>query len=172
MRKTAGCGKASQFLLLFRRQFKSGLGTSLRHTEAYSHSDIIASYLWDIRLASFGTKNTESGQLCVYGLLPARPCFTGSGETERQVTNGRIALSWMKSAAATMYSVKRSIEGADSFQVIASGVTTPAFLDYSAQPGKTYEYKVTAVNSNGESGDSDVASVLLPKASSPHHVVH
>jgi fibronectin type 3 domain-containing protein len=85
--------------------------------------------------------------------------------------NGRIALSWTKSAATITYSVKRSIEG-NSFQAITSGLTSSAFLDNSATPGKTYLYKVIAVNSNGESGDSDMASVVLPKASSPLHVVH
>ena len=51
MSKTAGCSKSGQLLLLSRRQFKSGLGTSQRHTQAYSHSKTITSYLWDIILA-------------------------------------------------------------------------------------------------------------------------
>jgi hypothetical protein len=124
-----------------------------------------------VYLASFGTKNTESGQLCVYGLLPDGPAPQAPVDLRGRAVNGRIALSWTKSAATITYSVKRSIEG-NSFQAITSGLTSSAFLDNSATPGKTYLYKVIAVNSNGESGDSDMASVVLPKASSPLHVVH
>lgn len=125
-----------------------------------------------VYLASFGTKNTESGQLCVYGLLPDGPAPLAPAEVRGRVENGRIALSWTKSPAAITYTVKRCLEGTNSFQAITSGLTSSAFLDNSATPGKTYLYRVIAVNSNGESGDSDMASVLLPKASSPLHVVH
>ena len=125
-----------------------------------------------VYLASFGRRNTESGQLCVYGLLPDGPAPPAPAQVRGKVENGRIALSWTKSSAAITYTVKRSLEGANSFQTITSGLTSSAFLDDSAQPGKTYLYKVTAVNSNGESVDSEVASILLPKTVPPHHVVH
>lgn len=125
-----------------------------------------------VYLASFGTRNTESGQLCVYGLLPDGPAPQTPADLSGQVQNGRIALSWAKSPAAITYSVMRSVDETNSFQKLASGLTSTTFLDNSAPPGKTYLYKVTAVNSNGESGDSDAVSVSLPKASSPHHVVH
>ena len=125
-----------------------------------------------VYLASFGTKNTESGQLCVYGLLPDGPAPQAPVDLRGKAVNGRIALSWTKSPAAITYTVKRCLEGTNSFQAITSGLTSSAFLDNSATPGKTYLYKVAAVNSNGESGDSEVASVLLPKTASPHHVVH
>jgi hypothetical protein len=125
-----------------------------------------------VYLASFGTKNTESGQLCVYGLLPDGPAPQAPVDLRGRAVNGRIALSWTKSTSTITYSVKRSVEGVNSFQKTASGLTSTAFVDNSATPGKTYLYKVIAVNSSGESNDSDVASVLLPKASSPLHVVH
>ncbi len=125
-----------------------------------------------VYLPSFGTKNTGSGQLCVYGLSPDGPAPVAPAEVRGKVENGRVALSWAKSPAAITYTVKRCPEGTNSFQALTSGLTSSAFLDNSAQPGKTYLYKVTAVNSNGESGDSEVASVLLPKTASPHHVMH
>ena len=52
-----------------------------------------------VYLASFGTKNTESGQLCVYGLLPDGPAPLAPAEVRGRVENGRIALSWTKSLA-------------------------------------------------------------------------
>ena len=125
-----------------------------------------------VYLASFGTKNTESGQLCVYGLLPDGPAPQPPSGLTASVENGRIALEWAKANAATTYTVKRSLEGTNEFVKTASGLTSASFLDRSAAPGKTYLYKVSAVNSSGEGGDSDAVSVLLPKTPSPHHVVH
>jgi fibronectin type 3 domain-containing protein len=66
-----------------------------------------------------------------------------------RVENGRIILSWAKSDAATTYAVMRSIEGTNSFEKIASGLTSTSLLDCSAPPGKTYLYKVIAVDANG-----------------------
>jgi len=125
-----------------------------------------------VYLASFGTKNIESGQLCVYGLLPDGPVPATPSGLKGKVEEGRIVLSWAKSQPAATYTIKRAIEGTNSFEKVASSLTSPSFLDRSASPGKTYLYKVTAVNSNGESADSDVASVVLPKATPPNHVVH
>jgi len=73
---------------------------------------------------------------------------------------------------ARTYTVKKSVEGKGSFLVIASGLTTPAFVDAAVSPGKTYLYKVSAVNSNGESADSQEVSAMVPKPKRSQHVVH
>ncbi|HZR27566.1 MAG TPA: hypothetical protein VFA71_02200, partial [Terriglobales bacterium] len=45
-----------------------------------------------------------------------------------------------------------------SFSTIASGLTSPSFVDESAINGRTYSYVVSAVNSNGESTNSSPAA--------------
>jgi hypothetical protein len=45
-------------------------------------------------------------------------------------------------------------------------LTTPTFVDITADNGKTYEYAVIAANSNGESAASAAADVFLPKPQS------
>ena len=62
MRKTPGCGKSSQVLLLLRRQFQRGFGTSERHTQAYPRAATIASYLWDITLGTHADSGRITGQ--------------------------------------------------------------------------------------------------------------
>jgi cytochrome c1 len=55
------------------------------------------------------------------------------------------------------------MKSAEPRETIASGLTSPAFIDITAGNGKTYEYAVTAANSNGESAPSSIATVVLPK---------
>jgi hypothetical protein len=116
-----------------------------------------------VYLASFGTQNTGSGQLCVYGLLPDGP--TPSPPSSVNVSNGdgQVSLSWAAAKDATTYAVKRSIKNAGPFETIARGLTSTAFTDVTAGNGMTYQYTVNSVNSNGESGASRVATAFLPK---------
>jgi hypothetical protein len=125
-----------------------------------------------VYLASFGTQNTKSGQFCVYGLLPDGPAPQAPSGLKGTAANGRASIAWTPSKTARTYKLKRSIEGGDSFQVIASGLTTENFLDVAVEPGKRYQYKVSAVNSNGEGGDSAAVRVAVPKPSASREMPH
>jgi hypothetical protein len=116
-----------------------------------------------VYLASFGTQNTGSGQFCVYGLLPDGPAPQAPAELKAIAENGRASLSWPESKTATTYDVKKSDDEGASFKTIAVGLTTPAFHDIAVTQGKTYLYKVSAVNANGESGDSSAVTISFPK---------
>lgn len=116
-----------------------------------------------VYLASFGTQNTGSGQLCVYGLLPDGPTPSPPSSVHVSDGDGQVSLSWVASKDATTYAVKRAIKNAGPFETIASGLTSTTFIDLTAGNGMTYQYTVNSVNSNGESGASSVATVFLPK---------
>jgi hypothetical protein len=116
-----------------------------------------------VYLASFGTRNTGSGQLCVYGLLPDGAAPMPPLKVNGSAEDGQILLSWTRTADATTYSVRRSIASAGPFETIASGLTSPAFSDMTASNGMTYQYAVSSVNSNGESAASGIVTVVLPK---------
>ena len=116
-----------------------------------------------VYLASFGTRNTGSGQLCVYGLLPDGAAPMPPLKVNGSAEDGQILLSWTRTADATTYSVQRSIASAGPFETIASGLTSPAFSDMTASNGMTYQYAVSSVNSNGESAASGIVTVVLPK---------
>jgi len=125
-----------------------------------------------VYLASFGTQNTGSGQLCVYGLLPDGHPPLPPAILTAIVGDAQASLSWSASQGATTFTIKRSTANGGSFQTIASGLTSTIFTDATANNGSAYFYVVTAVNSNGESAPSKEASAVLPKPKHPTHVAH
>ena len=123
-----------------------------------------------VYLASFGTRNTGSGQLCVYGLLPDGPAPPAPSDLRALADQAQVDLSWTPSKSAATYDVKKS-EGGGEFEPVATGLTTTAFCDIAVMRGEKYTYRVTAVNANGESGDSAAASVTIAgprQAEHPH----
>ncbi len=112
-----------------------------------------------VYLSSFGSRNIGSGQLCIYGLLPDGPPPPAPAGLQAAAVHGRVSLSWGVVSAATVYGVEKSTDGGQSFASIAGGLITPAFEDAAVAQGKSYMYRVTAVNSNGESGPSNVATI-------------
>jgi hypothetical protein len=116
-----------------------------------------------VYLASFGTQNTGSGQLCVYGLLPdGSPPLPPAG-LHASVENDQVSLSWTASNRATTYAIKRSTGNVNSLDVVARGLTSTSFDDTKVSNGMTYFYEVLATNSNGDSQPSNRATVIVPK---------
>lgn len=80
-----------------------------------------------------------------------------------------VQLSWTApsntgSSAVTSYRIYRSTSPAGSFVFVGSvGGTTITYKDTATARGATYDYYVTAVNSAGESGPSNVAGPVKAK---------
>jgi hypothetical protein len=72
--------------------------------------------------------------------------------------NAQVSLSWTGSAGATSYNVKRSTTSGGPYSNVATGVTSTSFTDTGLSNGTTYFYVVSAVNSGGESPNSNQAS--------------
>jgi Pel9A-like, right handed beta helix region/Fibronectin type III domain len=72
--------------------------------------------------------------------------------------NAQVTLSWNASTGAASYNVKRSTTSGGPFSTIATGVTTTSFTNTNLINGTTYHFVVSAVNSAGESGNSNQAS--------------
>jgi len=116
-----------------------------------------------VYLPSFGMQNIGSGQLCIYGLLPNGPAPQAPTGLHAAARLGRAFLGWTESGSATTYDVRKSTNGGQSFATIATGLTTPAFEDIAVTAGKDYVYRVAAVNANGESVDSEAATISFPR---------
>ena len=71
--------------------------------------------------------------------------------------NTQVTLSWSGSAGATSYNVQRSTTSGGAYTTVANPNTTD-YTDTGLSNGTTYYYVVAAVNSIGESGNSNQAS--------------
>jgi hypothetical protein len=71
--------------------------------------------------------------------------------------NAQVALSWNASTGATSYNVKRSTSNGGPYTTITN-VATTSYTDTGLSNGTTYYYVVSALNSNGESGNSSQVS--------------
>ncbi len=78
--------------------------------------------------------------------------------------NAQVDLSWSASSGATSYNVKRSTVSGGSYATVATGVANANYSDTDVVNGTTYYYVVSAVNSEGESGNSGQVSAT-PQAS-------
>jgi len=111
-----------------------------------------------VYLASFGAKNNGTGQFCVYGLLPSagatKPAAPTGGRAE--ILGGKVVLTWDGVPQARFYRVARTSrhEG----DVVTTGLTTASFTEAAPASGETFEYRIFAVNSDGESAASKVVS--------------
>ncbi|WP_248931141.1 cohesin domain-containing protein [Paenibacillus hamazuiensis] len=74
--------------------------------------------------------------------------------------NAQITLAWNSVPNADSYNIKRSLTSGGPYAIIVNlPATSYSYTDNSVTNGITYYYIVTAVNSNGESADSNVVSV-------------
>jgi hypothetical protein len=81
--------------------------------------------------------------------------------------NAQATLNWNASSGATSYNVKRSTTNGGPYTTIASGVTATTFTNTGLTNGTTYFFVVSAVNSSGESANSNQASATPQNAQSP-----
>ncbi|XEC96517.1 LamG-like jellyroll fold domain-containing protein [Paenibacillus tarimensis] len=75
--------------------------------------------------------------------------------------NGYAGITWKPTAGAQSYNITRSETENGKYQVIAAGVKGNYYKDTTAVNGKTYYYKVAAVNQIGAGDDSYRAKVTL-----------
>ena len=101
---------------------------------------------------SVGTSGNSNQASATPGTAPAAPSNLVATGGNTQVT-----LSWSGSAGATSYNVQRSTTNGGSYTTVASPTTT-SYTDTGLSNGTTYYYVVAAVNSIGESGNSNQAS--------------
>ncbi|HEY0786282.1 MAG TPA: hypothetical protein VGD62_10455 [Acidobacteriaceae bacterium] len=117
-----------------------------------------------VYLASFGTENTGTGQMCVYGLLPDGPPPTAPAEVHAAIKGHLVAIEWSEVAGAVSYTVESTQGGAA--HTIASGLTRPTFTEPAFETGSV-DYTVMAVNANGQGARSRAATVTIKKVPMP-----
>jgi hypothetical protein len=116
-----------------------------------------------VYLASFGTENVGTGQMCVYGLLPDGPPPAAPDALRAKVQSGVISLSWAAVPGAITYTVKSLNNSNDVPGTLAMGIVSTEFTGIAPYKGASV-YVVTAVDSNGESVPSKPVTVDLQRA--------
>ena len=109
-------------------------------------------------LSSFGTKNTGTGQLCVYGLLPNGPVPDAPTNLRAHTQDKNVTIEWDPVPGAVTYTIESTQGGGP--HVVGTSLTRPIFTEPAADKGVT-QYRVTAVNSNGHGIPSAAAEIVI-----------
>lgn len=93
---------------------------------------------------------------------PGAPLNLSAGAGE-----GKINLGWNATADSTGYNVKRSLTSGGPYTTISSNVVGTTYEDKNVEYGTIYYYVVTALNSNGESLNSNEVFATPQKITQP-----
>ncbi|MFE7270298.1 alginate lyase family protein [Streptomyces sp. NPDC057623] len=110
-------------------------------------------------LPSFGTF-TYAGTKAPAPTAPTAPAgVTALGDSDA------VTVSWLPSAWATTYTVRRASRPEGPYEKVAAGNAKPEYTDTDVHAGRTYYYTVTAANSQGSSAGSGPVSATagLPR---------
>jgi hypothetical protein len=94
----------------------------------------------------------ETGELLLYTSIDAPTNLVATAG------DSQITLTWTTVDGAKNYIVKRSTTSGGTYTTIASSVSGTSYVDSSVTNGTTYYYVVTALNTYGESVNSNEAS--------------
>src|SRR5262245_39719877 len=122
-------------------------------------------YFFVVSAVNSAGESGNSNQASVMPMNPQNPPPAPTGLTA-QPGNAQASLSWNASSGASSYNFKRSRTSAGRYTTIATAVTSTSFTNTGLTNGTTYFFVVSAVNSAGESGNSNQASVT-PQPSLP-----
>jgi outer membrane protein assembly factor BamB len=122
-----------------------------------------------VYLASFGTRNTGTGQMCVYGLLPTGGTVGSPHGARAELRDGTVRVTWEPVKAARFYRVLRSSPG-HAEEVVAYGLATAGFRE-AMYPRDEAEYRVIAVGADGGTAASAAVRVAA-KTEHTDRVMH
>jgi len=118
-----------------------------------------------VYLASFGSENVGTGQICVYGLLPVKDAIKPAAPTGVRVAilSGILTLTWDVAASVRNYRVLRTSTLEPESNLVSVGLTTGKFTEPTPERGESATYAIVAVGTNGVSERSDAVKVTSPK---------
>ncbi|CAN7497007.1 pectinesterase family protein [Paenibacillus sp. LjRoot153] len=119
-------------------------------------------YYYVVDAVNDGQESMISNQLKAKPYAPVNGAPAKPTSFQAVANEGSVSLSWNAVIGASSYNVKRAISADGPYTVISSTYDA-IFGDLSVTNGITYYYVVSAVNSNGESPDTDEL-VVLPAA--------
>ncbi|MEM6312677.1 MAG: kelch repeat-containing protein, partial [Planctomycetota bacterium] len=125
----------------------------------YADTTAVPGTTYDYRVVAFNSggeavSTSASATITPTATVPAAP----TGLTATAVEAG-VSLEWFDNADdETGYRIERRAAGGTFTTVGNAAANATSFLDDAAQPGTTYDYRVVAVNTAGDSPASNTAS--------------
>ena len=151
--------KADKYYV-YRASSKSGDYSKIGSTTSTSYTDKTAkvgkTYYYKVKaVAADGTKSA-------YSAIVSLTCDCARPDVSIKLSSGHPKLSWDMVTGAEKYYVYRATSKSGDYSKIGS-TTSTSYTDKKAKAGKTYYYKVKAINSNS-SANSAYSSVDSIKA--------
>jgi fibronectin type 3 domain-containing protein len=119
-------------------------------------------YYYVVTAVDSAGESAPSSQASATPMAPAQPPPAPIG-LAAAAGNAQVNLTWNASTGATSYHVKRSTTNGSGYAQVGAPTTT-SFNDPGLTNGTTYYYVVTALNTAGESGNSNQASATPANA--------
>jgi fibronectin type 3 domain-containing protein len=119
-------------------------------------------YYYVVSALNAAGEGANSSQASATPVAPATPPTAPTG-LQATAGNAQVSLTWTASAGATSYHVKRSTTNGSGYTQIAAPAATN-YIDAGLTNGTAYYYVVTALNSVGESGNSNQATATPANA--------
>jgi fibronectin type 3 domain-containing protein len=119
-------------------------------------------YYYVVTTVNAAGESGPSSEANAKPMAPAQPPPAPTGLTAT-AGNAQVNLTWNVSTGATSYHVKRSTTNGSGYVQVGAPTTT-SFNDPGLSNGTTYYYVVTALNTAGESGNSNQASATPANA--------
>ncbi|PYU77673.1 MAG: hypothetical protein DMG51_20170, partial [Acidobacteria bacterium] len=143
-----------------KRSTSSGSETQIAapSTTAYTDNAVTngTKYYYLVSAVNSAGESANSAEVSATPTAPITPPAVPTG-LQATAGNAQVNLTWNASAGATSYHVKRSTTAGSGYTQIGAP-TTANFADSGLANGTTYYYVVAAVNTAGESGNSNQAS--------------
>jgi len=143
-----------------KRSASSGSETQIAAPSTTAYTDNAVSngtkYYYLVSAVNSAGESANSAEVSATPTAPITPPAVPTG-LQATAGNAQVNLTWNASAGATNYHLKRSTTAGSGYTQIGAP-TTANFADSGLANGTTYYYVVTAVNTAGESGNSNQAS--------------
>ncbi len=132
-------------------------------TTTYADTTAAAGTKYYYKVAAVNTSGTSSLSNEASAAIPPSPPPAPTGLIATK-GNKQVSLKWIASTGATSYNVYRGTSpGGEGTTPIATGITSTSYTNSGLTNGKTYYYKVAAVNAAGTSPLSNEASATPAK---------
>ena len=144
---------------IYRSMTTGGPYTLLNTSTGTSYVDTTGTvgytYYYVVASSSSGTYSTYSNQASAASLPPAPAAPTNLSIA---ASNGQLLLSWTASSTAISYNIYRALASGGEGLTPYASTTSTSYADGAVTNGTPYYYKVTAVNTGGESAPTPEAT--------------